>query len=276
MLCRLLVGIQRCNVRSFPQSEHHLFGNICQSGFQAAGIGAAVTPSGRGRSRVVRGCGRHLREDWSLWEPPYSHPASLCGGPARLLVFPGRRAHGSPWSAEGAQNQHQGLPTQAAIAPDPRCRLSCCQFTMESAPSPGISYTHCPSPASRLLPSSLHPCPVSSVARGQYGCQGHKTAHLKGWVGLVPGDNDSQRSHRVGPNWVWILPRPIHQPGRWHLSPAWGCQPPSTHSSSRRPAVPILLPRPLPAPQSIAITWPMLCQLPSPSAASAGGTGVHS
>lgn len=119
MLCRLLVGIQRRNVRSFFQSEHHLHGNICQSGFLAPRRQVTVLelpyPSGRGRSGVVRGCGRHLREDRALSEPPCSHPASRCQGPARRLVFPGRSHPRVCLVREGAQTQHQGPPTQPAI-----------------------------------------------------------------------------------------------------------------------------------------------------------------
>lgn len=145
--------------------------------------------------------------------PPAGFPWSVA--PTGL---PGPRREPRP-STKGLRPSQPSAPRSAVPPFLLPVHNGICAFTRDQLHS-------CPSPVSRLLPFPLHPSPVSSVARGQYGCQGHKTTHLGGWVGLVPGDIDSQCSHRVGSNWVWILPRPIHQPGHWDLSPAWGCQPP--------------------------------------------------
>lgn len=92
---------------------------------------------------------------------------------------------------------------------------------------------------------------------------------------LIPGGR-----HRVGP--LVLGPATTHQSSRmqWHSAPPGVTEPPCTPSRflypphplpRRASAVPPPPPGPLPAFQSIAITWPMLCRFSSPSAAAAAG-----
>lgn len=95
----------------------------------------------------------------------------------------GRSGHGAGvWA--GIRTRTWSLSEPPYCPPQPPHPLSCCKFTMEPVPSPRPA----PFTAPVMLPGSCLPFPthplLRSVARGQYGCQWHKTALLGGLGGL--------------------------------------------------------------------------------------------
>lgn len=204
---------------------------------------------------------------------PVPEAAGDCAGRGlQLLTAVWEAAEGlvHEWGREPVQgrglfeNRHVAHPA----SPPPPCR----KFTMEPAPSPWPA----PSTAAQVpsqAPDALRPVPpVVSVALNLHCCRGAWDLCQES---LIPGGR-----HRVGP--PVLGPAATHQSSRmqWHSALPGVTEPPCTpsrflyppHTLPRRAsAVPPPPPGPLPAFQSIAIIWPMLCRFSSPSAAAAAG-----
>lgn len=135
---------------------------------------------------------------------------------------PGRSGHGA-WVWAGAWTRTWSLSEPPYCPPQPPRPLSCCQFTMEFATSPGPAPSTAPSLAPRLLLTLPHPSPavVSGWRPVWTSLAEHYAAWGAGW-GLCQETLIPEGSQRAGSTWSSDLPGPIHQLGYCDLQPCLG------------------------------------------------------